>query len=101
MSDKPDDSNGPATTDELEAAGFKWDGDGESMYRAVGVLHSLSPQVVCGICTNSRSDEYLTARSLALYWEVQPKISGMFAIDDNPTIKQVIALVKSLEGDRP
>lgn len=92
------------TTDDLDKLGFKFCDDGNAMYLPLAV-GGYGPELVVSIEQSQWSDNYLYAKSVSLYWVVQPRtatsgaLSGSFGIRDNPTIGQIKALVAALKGE--
>lgn len=80
----------PADSGELEAMGFEWSDDGESMWAKVC---PNGPQVVC------RVDSDMAATSVGLYWRCGDKQSAQYPIRDDPTAAQVAALLRALRGE--
>lgn len=88
------------SSDDLEALGFEFS-DADTMHLHCGI-HKTGPQVVVSLHGNSRRDDFMTAKSLSLFWTVSyhpTKVSGTFGIRDNPTLGQIKALVAALKGE--
>ncbi len=92
--------NDVPSSDELEKIGFQFD-DENTMYQYV-TKHGSGPQVIVSLEGNSRSDNFMFATGLSIYWIVSThptKISGSFSITDNPTMFQIMGLLKALRGE--
>lgn len=92
------------STDDLEKLGFAFCDNGEAMYMHLGA-GGHGPELVVSIEQSQWADNYLSAKSVSLYWLVQPRtatsgaLSASFGIRDNPTIGQIKALVAALKGE--
>jgi hypothetical protein len=86
------------SSDDLQEIGFEWSSDGYSLYYKLGVGNI---RIVCGVVTNLRSDYYLSVKSLSLYWKYYGpnSVSMTYGIRDNPTLKQIVELIRALKGE--